>query len=873
MKRNPNRRPPRLASAILERILYSETAYGALGDLEEQFNVISKRDGLFRARLYYWSQVVAAMPGCIGNFFYWSVVMLKNYLTVAVRNISRHKTFSLINVLGLAIGMACCILIAVYILTELSYDKYHEKANRICRLEAVLTLGTQPNLVASTNMPPTLAMREDYPEVVNSCRFVPYRGRTLVEYEDKKYYEERIYYGEETVFEIFTYPMILGDPSTALTLANSAVITEDIARKYFSGEDPIGKTLKLNNSRECTVTGVIENVPSNSHFKFSMLLSLQTMREERAQFVEAWAGPFGSYGYVLLAEGADYRELNEKLPDMVDKYMGESLKNAGVDVEYFLTPITDIHLHSNKRHEAGVNSDIKYVYIFAVVAVFILLMACVNFMNLATARSSTRAREIGMRKVLGASRGQVIRQFFGESMMYSVVSLVIAMGLVHLTLPVFSSLADRELAIDYAGTPWLIPALIGLALLVGLIAGSYPALVLSRFQPIRVLRAGGPTTTSRSNFRNVLVVAQFAISITLIIGTSVVTGQLNYMRNKDLGFDKDNVVVIPLMDRSLVQSVNSIMAELRSYEGVISVATSSHNMGGHTSGGSFLPEGFTEAQAQMMNWMNVDENYLPAMKMEIAAGRNFSRSFATDSASAVIVNEAAVRAIGWEDPLGKTIGFPGDDSGTKMTIVGVVKDFHYVSPQMAVEPLLIGNDTARLRSVIVRISPDNMPATLAWLENKWKDFDPDRPFEYSFMDEAYNEQYRTEEKLLGIFVNFTLFAVFVACLGLFGLASFSAERRTKEIGIRKVLGSSAWKIVLLLSRDFAKWVLIANIIAWPLAWYLSNKWLEDFAYKVSVGPSLFVTAGLLALAIALFTVSFQAFKAASSNPVESLRYE
>jgi len=458
-------------------------------------------------------------------------------------------------------------------------------------------------------------------------------------------------------------------------------------------------------------------------------------------------------------------------------------------------------------------------------------------------------------------------------MLYSFVSLVIAMALVHLTLPVFSSLANRDLAIDYSGMPWLIPALVGLALLVGLLAGSYPAVVLSRFQPIRVLKAGAGTTTSKSAFRKMLVVAQFVISITLIIGTSVVMGQLNFMRDKDLGFDKENVVTIPLNDRSLVQSVNSIMEEVGSYERVISVATSSHHLGGHTSGASLVPEGATENQAQMMNIMNIDENYLSMMKMELAVGRDFSKSFATGSAGSVIINESAVRAIGWDEPIGKTIRFAGDDSGDKWTVVGVVKDFHYVSPHMVVEPLLIANDTARLRSIFVRISPEDTPRTLAWLENKWKEFDPDRPFEYSFLDETYSEQYRTEEKLQSIFVNFTLFAIFVACLGLFGLASFSAEQRTKEIGIRKVLGSSVWNIVLLLSRQRAKWVLIANLIAWPLAWYLANKWLEDFAHRVSIGPSVFLIAGVLTLAIALVTVSFQAFKAASADPVESLRYE
>jgi putative ABC transport system permease protein len=457
--------------------------------------------------------------------------------------------------------------------------------------------------------------------------------------------------------------------------------------------------------------------------------------------------------------------------------------------------------------------------------------------------------------------------------MYSFVSLAIALVLVHLTLPFFSSLANRELTIDYAGTPWLIPALIGLALLTGLLAGSYPALVLSRFQPIRVLRAGMPTAASKSWFRKALVVAQFAISITLIVGTSVVIGQLNFMRDKDLGFDKENVVVIPVMDRSIAQSINTIKAEIAAYDKVVGVATSTHNLGGHTSGGSFLPEGFTAEQAQMMNWMAMDEDYLSTMKMELAEGRNFSKGFGTDSAGAVIINEAAVKAIGWDEPLNKKIGYPGGDSDAGWTVVGVVKDFHYVSPHMRVEPLIISNDTARLRSVLVRISPEDIAGTLAWLENRWKEFDPDRPFEYSFLDEKYDEQYQPEERLRSIFVNFTVLAVFVACLGLFGLAAFSAEQRTKEIGIRKVLGSSVWSIVLLLSRQFAKWVLIANVIAWPLAWYLSNKWLQDFAHRMSIGPSVFIVAGLLALAIALITVSFQAFKAASADPVDSLRYE
>lgn len=864
--------PPRIASTILGWMLYGDTAHGALGDLEEQYLEIARSEGSARARLFYWSQVAAAVPGCIGNFFYWSVIMFKSYVTVAFRNIARHKTFSIINILGLAVGMACSILIGVYIWTELSYDRFHENADRIFRLESVLTLGNQPNLVASTNLPPTLAMRNDYPEVVNSCRFLP-RRKILVEHEDREYYEERVYYGEETVFDVFTYPMTVGDPRTALERAYTVVITESMAGKYFGGEDPMGKVLKFNNDKEFTVTGVIEDVPANTHFVFDMLCSFQTLREERQQLVESWAGPFGSYGYVLLHEDADYREINDRFPAMVDKYMGESLKDAGVGIEYFLTPITDIHLHSHKRHEIGVNGDITYVYIFAVVAAFILLMACVNFMNLSTARSASRAREIGMRKVLGANRGQIVRQFFGESLIYAFLALIMAVALVHLTLPVFSSLADRELSPDYSKAPWIIPCLLGLGLLVGLLAGSYPALHLSRFRPARVLRSSLPTASSRSPFRRVLVVFQFAVSIALIIGTGVVIGQLNYMKDRDLGFEKSDVVVIPLMDRSLVGSIESIKEEITSHSGVLGAAASSHTLGGHTSGASFVPEGYTEAQARMMNWMNIDEDYISTMKMEVISGRNFSKSFAADSAGSALVNEAAVRAVGWEDPIGKTIRFSGDTSGKKWEIVGVVKDFHYVSPHMVVEPLIMGNDTGMLRSLFVRIDPQDVPETLAFLKDKWREFDPDRPFEYTFLDESYVRQYRAEEKLRTIFFNFTLVAVFIACLGLFGLAAFSAEQRTKEIGIRKVLGSSIFGIVLLLSKDFAKWVLIANLIAWPLVWYGSRLWLENFAYRTTVGPAVYVFSGLLALVVALITVSFQAFKAASADPVKSLKYE
>ncbi len=798
--------------------------------------------------------------------------MLRNYFLVVIRNIKKHKTYSLINILGLAVGMACCILIAAYILAELGYDRYHEKADRIYRLEAILTLGGKPHPIASTNFPPSLAMRNDFPEVINSVRFVP-RRKVLVENENKKFYEERVYYAEETVFDIFTYPMIEGDPKTALVDANTIVISKDMADKYFGDADPVGKTLKLNNETEFTVTGVIENVPANSHFVFDMLLSFQTFLEQRRSLVESWSSYFGSYGFVLLQEGSDYRQLEGKLHDWKEKYIGSSFRDAGAGVEYLLTPLTDIHLHSHKRHEVSANSDISYVYIFGAVALFILAMACINFMNLATARSATRAGEIGVRKVFGASRGQIAKQFFGESILFSFISMVIAIILVHLALPVFSSLSDRELTLSYTGMPWLLPTLAALALFVGLVAGSYPAIVLSGFKPVKVIKGYSRGGASGSGFRKALVVAQFAISIALIIGTGMIISQLSFMKNRELGFEKEHVVVIPIMDRSIVQSLDSIKEELRRQPGVISVAASSHVPGGISSGGSLVPEGYPEGQSQMMNSQNIDDDYISTLGMEIVAGRNFMKEFPADSTESILVNEAAVKAIGWDEPIGKWIYYAADPDRKKRTVVGVVRDFHYKSLHMEVEPLYISRDRGFFRSVFVRIEPRNVAETLASLENTWKRFDPDRPFEYSFLDESFDIQYRAEEKLQSIFFNFTLLAVFIACLGLFGLASFAAEQRTREIGIRKVLGASVSRIVFILSREFTVWVLTANLIAWPVAWYAMRRWLESFAYHTEIKWQMFLLSGAIALAVALATVSFQTAKAALANPVDSIRYE
>ncbi|MBU8922929.1 MAG: ABC transporter permease [Bacteroidales bacterium] len=798
--------------------------------------------------------------------------MLKNFVVTVLRNMRKHKIYSSINVLGLAVGMACVILISLYIKMELSFDRFHEKVDRICRLEAILTLGEKPNPIASTNFPPTLAMRDDYPEVVNSVRFVP-RRKVLVGYGHAEFYEENIFYAEESVFDIFTFPMIKGDPATALAAANTVVITEEMAGKYFGTENPVGKSLKLNNQTEFEVTGVIENIPGNSHLTFDMLLSFQTFLEQRRQVVESWSSYFGCYGFVLLAEGTDYRDLEAKLPGMKEKYLGDSMKGSGVDVEYFLNPITNIHLHSHKRHEMSSNSDIMYIYIFGVVALFILLMACINFMNLATARSAARAGEIGMRKVLGASRRQIIFQFFGESVFYSLVSLVIAIILAKVSMPLFNSLASRELEISFSRMPWLIPALAGLAIFVGLVAGSYPAILLSRFNPVKVLKSKVNAHASNPGFRKVLVVAQFTISIALIIATLIVIDQLDYMKNRHLGFDKEQVVVIPIKEQSMTRRTEEVKSEMLRLRGVSGATASSHVPGGNSSGGSFVPEGMPDGASIMMNVQNIDEDYVEVMGMELVMGRSFSKDMPADSAQSIMVNEAALRLAGWDDAIGKSIYNAGDPDRVKRDVVGVIRDFHYKSLHMVIEPLFITISRGFYRNVFVRIEPGNVGETLASLEKVWKQFDPDRPFEYYFLDESFDGLYRVEEKLQKIFFNFTLLAIFIACLGLFGLASFAAEQRTREIGIRKVLGASVSGIVMLLTKEFTKWVLISNLIAWPVAWYAMKKYLDNFAYHTEIRWGFFLFSGAAALVIALATVSFQTAKAAATNPVEAIKYE
>jgi putative ABC transport system permease protein len=810
--------------------------------------------------------------------------MFKNYLKIAARNLLKHKAYSLINVLGLAIGMACCILILLYVRHELSYDRHHENAERIYRVAADVKFGGNDYQIAVSPSPMAEALARDFPEVVNAARFRNY-GTFLIKKEGaQNFKEERVVYADNAIFEIFTIPLLAGD--AALTAPNAVVISKSTAKKYFGNAEAVGQSLILNNTDTYKITGVFADMPDNSHFHFDFIVSLLILDESRNNL---WvSNTFATY--ILLKEGADPAALEAKFPAMLEKYMGpQVLQSLGTSLEefyksgnhwrYYLQPLPDIHLHSELGAEFEPNGSIRYVYIFSAIAVFILLIACINFMNLATARSANRAREVGIRKVVGSYQRQLVGQFLAEAVFLSALAMALALVLVELVLPAFNNLAEKQLQTFYLGNWPLLAALIGITLTVGIVAGSYPAFVLSAFKPVSVLKGNLRAGAKSSRLRSALVVFQFAASVILIVGTLIVKNQLHYIQNKNLGFNKEQVIVLHDA-QALGEKLDAFKTEVTRNPNVVSGTVSGFlPVASDRLIAGFWPEGERSSgqNAVSMQYWEVDNGYVQTMGMEILSGRDFSESFGADS-SAIILNEKAIKMFGFDDPIGKkiyTYGFTpgrGLDRVIPYTVIGVIKDFHFSSLRENIGAL--GLRLGRNRAFIsFRIKVEDVAALIAFLQNKWKEFAPDQPFAYSFLDQRFASMYRAEQRVGGIFSAFAGLAIFTACLGLFGLASFTAEQRTKEIGIRRVLGATVSNVTLLLSKDFVKLVLVANVIAWPVAWYAMNEWLKDFAYRIEIGWWVFALAGGLALLIALLTVSTQAIKAALANPVDSLRYE
>jgi len=800
--------------------------------------------------------------------------MLKNYIVIAFRNLIRQRGYSLINVLGLSIGLAAFIMIVMFVRHELSFDRFHENSERIYRVCVNGMISGDPLDVAVSAPPTGEAMKREFPEIVSVTRIDALPQSVLFSFEDKKFYQEGLLFADSTFFDVFSFKLVRGNPEKALVDPYSLVITESLATKYFGNEDPMGKTIRMNDKSNFTITGVVADPPSNSHFSFKMLASFTTrLREGNARHYQNW-GSLSLYTYVLLAKNSDPRVLESKFPDLYMKYMEDLSKMDNIRFEPYLQPITSIHLHSNLMAEIEPNSDIAYVYTFMAIALFILLIACINFMNLSTARSVKRSREVGMRKVVGAYRKQLIAQFIGESVIISFISMIVALLLVEILLPTFNHILDKEMKLQIFSDWRIVLFLGGLSILVGLLAGSYPAFYLSAFRPIKVLKGTLRSSSKKSNTRNVLVVVQFAISIFLIISTGIVYNQLSYLRNKKLGFDKEHMLIVPLRGDRLSANAEYLKSQFKQLSIVANVATSQFVPGKEMNGSGYVPEGYDENNPVIFFTNNTGFDYIETMGMEMVEGRAFSKDYTTDS-SAIIVNETLVKRLGWENPIGKKILSYDDTIPVERKIIGVVKDFHFRSLRSVIEPSVMFITANHARFMNIRLKPGNRKEQLKALQDKWGQVESVLPFDYFFLDNNFDSQYKADERLGELFIYFTLIAIFIACLGLFGLASYSAEQRTKEIGIRKALGSSVQGIIVMLSKQFTRWVIIANVIAWPVAWYFLDQWLAGFAYRIHLAECwyIFLLSALAALIIALLTVVYQAVKAALENPVDSLKYE
>ncbi len=879
---------PFLEKSVLRFLINHNHPDSLFGDFVEMYSDVYLNNGLIAARFWLWAQIFMAIPTFFHNSIYWSFFMISNYIKIAIRNLIRHKAYSFINIFGLALGITVCILILLFVKDELSYDKFYENNDRIYRLsrEWLNSSNKETSLHLARVAPPIAPLlKNDYPHLIEEITRVRADYQTLLKIDDRAFEEEHFYWADQSYLNIFKHNFIYGEAEGALSEPASLVLTRKIAVKYFGNMNPVGKTIIYQDGSdefEFKVTGVIEDLPANTHFPFDILGSFKTIIPIFGEefFMTNW-GSNNFLTYILLKESIQASQLRNELPKFLDKHLtaafqsffGKLPDNKPSETNILhMQKLTDIHLHSHLSSEIQVNGDINNVYVFTIIAFFTLLIACINFMNLATARSSKRAREIGMRKVLGAERTQLIYQFLGESLFISFIATMLAIVFVLIVLPYFNSFVEKEMVFSVFGDPLIGLGLIALLFLVGIISGSYPAFLLSGFIPLKILKGNNSPGSNTSILRKVLVVSQFAVSIVLIVCVGVVTSQMDYLKNKKLGFNKDQIVILPAAP-TMFENQESFKNRLFNNVGVKNISFSKlipsdkllNSWGGRTVDGENPgPVNFRIAVVEM------DYDFFDTYEMEIIAGRKQSMEFATDSLEAFVINEEAVKQLGWT--LDNAVNRPFEYGNRKGKVVGVVEDVYFESLHNKISPQIYVIQP-RVYKVSVKISGENVTATLEFLKNIWAEYRRDYPFIYSFLDEEFNELYKSEQRLGNIFQYFSLLAIIIACLGLFGLASFIAEQKTKEIGIRKTLGASVGSIVYILSLDFVKLVLIANIIAWPIAYFAMGKWLGTFAYAAELSVFTFVISAVIALAIALFTISFQSVKAAITNPIDSIKYE
>lgn len=796
--------------------------------------------------------------------------MFRNLVKISLRNLFKDKTYSAINIVGLTIGITCSLFLLLYIIDETSYDRYHKNAENIYRIVSNIKEPDNAFTWSSTQIPLAEELRDNYPEVKNAIRMIG-MNRNQYKNGDNQFYENEFYLTDSTVFDMFSYDFIAGDPSTALDDPFNIVLTETTAKKYFGNPgEALNQSLVNQQNENFKVTGVIKDVPLNSHFRFNALVS----RSSRPQFQGGWGG-FAVTTYIQLPPDCDLHKMQESLDKVVKEKVNPVFERVGIKVQYELQRITDIHLHSKIADEAEEGGDISYIYIFGAVAVFMILIACINYMNLASARSTNRAREVGLRKVMGSQRGQLIVQFLAESVTVAMISLAISLILIYALLPAFNSLANKQLPFSYILQNTVLFSLIGIILVTGILGGSYPAFYLSSFNPVNVLKGKLSGKGGNSVFRKSLVVVQFGLSIFMLISTLIVFNQLQFLRNKDLGFDKENVVRLNL-NRDMRRNGEAFAERLRKLPEVMAVGRADASPGEGIGKLLFQVE---DADGKMVDrgvdLYSADYDYLNAMDMSVVQGRNFSKDNPGDTAFAVLVNESMVSRMGWKDPIGKKFVAGGGPNGpTERRVVGVIKDYNQNSLYDAIEPLMILLNREQ-NYVFVRLAPGDVRMSIAVLENEWKQVYSNNPFEYIFLDEDLDSQYKADEKRSQIFTAFSGLTIFIACLGLLGLAAYTTEQRTKEIGVRKVIGASVNSLVMLVSKEFFLLVAIGIVLAFPAAWYFTDRWLQNFAYRIELQSEwkTFIFSAIIAMLITIITVGYHVVRAAVANPVNSLRDE
>ncbi|NBB19898.1 FtsX-like permease family protein [Runella sp. CRIBMP] len=796
--------------------------------------------------------------------------MLKNYFKIAVRSLLKDKGYTALNILGLTIGLTFSLFLVFYITDELSYDRYHEKADRIYRVGAAIKEPERADKVAVTQFPLGPTLKKEFPEVEHAVRFVRNGDKTLFKKGDTQFFEEKVFYADSNVFDVFTYKFIAGDAKRALIAPNSLVLTRSAAEKYFQTTDNVvGKSLQ-GKKDTYNITAIIEDVPKNSHLRFNALISASSLGKD---FGNNW-GNFGFYTYALLTKNSDYKSFEKKLIPMYQKYMASIFSPYNVKINYVVQPIVDIHLRSDLNNEPEELGSMSYIYTFSAVALFMILIACINYMNLTTARSARRAKEIGIRKVSGSLQRHLIAQFLTESTVITLASLVLSLLLIAILLPVFNDISGKTFTFGTIFQPITLISILTIVVVVGLVGGSYPAFYLAKFNPLVVLKGNLAKASSNAPLRQTLVVLQFTISMVMLISTWVVYDQLNFMKNKDLGYSKDQVLVInmPPINRDGRNEIKLMKSEFLKNPKVLSASSSWYTPNSNGQSFNLMEiEGKTGFVNLGVEVYGVDPHYLQTLGIQLSKGRNFTELDRADSLRRMIVNEALIKKMGWTDALGKKIRFAGDTANLA-EVVGVFKDFHQKSLYNPIEPLILVYRENN-GSVQAKISPNDIPSTLAHLEKSYKKVFPQHSFQYNFLDQDFQSQFAADQKRGTIFTAFSSLTVLIACLGLLGLVAFTTEQRRKEISVRKVMGAETGHIVTLISKGFLYLVGVSCLIAFPIAWYFMNQWLEPFPYKTNISPITFLLSAGLVLLITLLTVSFHTVKAALMNPVKSLKAE